>query len=308
MRLQESSPLRSPPFQLAFRLGREVTRAARPRQWLKNLLIASVPLAAGRSSDLSIVTPVLLTIGVWCLASSAVYIFNDVFDLELDRSSPARSHRPIASGALPVPVALTAGSVLIILAIPMAWTAVNLRTAVLLTIYVAVQALYSAGLKNEPVLELAIVASGFVLRTIAGGFATGLELSPWFLLVAIFGAFFMVSGKRYSEFHASNERRHLSRPVLAHYSASFLRFVWTVSAGITILAYALWAIEGNSGARPWWIASSIIPMTMGMLRYAMTIDEGRAGDPEDVVLGDRVLLIIGATFIASIVMGMTVAD
>jgi decaprenyl-phosphate phosphoribosyltransferase len=301
VQVQESSRPRSQPI----RLGLELTRAARPRQWLKNLLIASVPLAAGRISDSSILRPILLTIGVWCFASSAVYLFNDVFDLERDRSNPARAHRPITSGALPVPVALTAATVLLLVAIPAAWSLVNLQTAALLASYVALQILYSARLKNEPVFELAIVASGFVLRTIAGGFATGLDLSPWFLLVAIFGALFMVSGKRYSEFQAGADHRHLSRPVLEHYSASFLRFVWTVSAGITILTYALWAIEGQSGVRPWWIASSVIPLTIGVLRYTMTIDSGRAGDPEDVVLGDRVLLTVGAAFVAFVVLGMT---
>lgn len=300
MLLQESSRPRSHPVQL----GRELARAARPRQWLKNLLIIAVPLAAGRATDLAILVPVVLTIAVWCLASSAVYLFNDVFDLERDRANPVRSQRPIASGALPVPVAVSAGGLLLVVAIPMSWVVVNLRTAVLVSIYVAVQLLYSALLKHQPIFELAIVASGFVLRTIAGGFATGLELSPWFLLVAIFGAFFMVSGKRYSEFQTADDG-YRSRPVLAHYSASFLRFVWTVSAGITILTYALWAIEGHEGVRPWWIAASVIPLTLGMLRYAMTIDAGRAGDPEDVVLRDRSLLAIGVSFVVLIVLGMT---
>lgn len=290
------------------RLVTDLVRAARPRQWLKNLLIAAVPLAAGRVGDVDLLVPVLLTIGVWCLASSSVYLFNDVFDVERDRANPARSHRPIAAGDISISTAILTSLILLIVAIPAAWFAINARSAVLLCAYVGMQFLYSARLKNEPVFELAIVASGFVLRTIAGGLATDLELSPWFLLVAIFGAFFMVSGKRYSEFQATERFGHDARPystVLERYSSSFLRFVWTVSAAITILTYALWAIEGHSGVRPWWIASSIVPMTLGMLRYAITVDAGQAGDPEDVVLGDKLLLLIGAAFVGFVAFGMT---
>ena len=147
-----------------------------------------------------------------------------------------------------------------------------------------------------------MVASGFLLRAIAGGVATGIPLSQWFLLVAAFGSFFMVAGKRYSEMKAiggeAGTRRSLTR-----YSESYLRFAWMLAAVMVLISYSLWAFENPRRRRRWgvpWTAISIAPFTLGLLQYALEVDAGSAGEPEDVVLHDHVLQGIGVIWLVVI--------
>jgi decaprenyl-phosphate phosphoribosyltransferase len=164
------------------------------------------------------------------------------------------------------------------------------------------QVLYSDFLKHLPVVDLAMVASGFLLRAIAGGVAAGIPLSQWFLLVASFGSFFMVAGKRYSEMKAlgadAGTRRSLTR-----YSESYLRFAWMLAAVMVLISYSLWAFENRDGQPPLgvpWTAISIAPFTLGLLQYALEVDSGNAGEPEEVVLHDHVLQGIGLVWLVVI--------
>ena len=168
-------------------------------------------------------------------------------------------------------------------------------------VYISLQLLYSAYLKHLPVVDLAMVASAFLLRAIAGGVATGIPLSQWFLLVAAFGSFFMVSGKRYSEMKAlggeAGTRRSLTR-----YSESYLRFAWMLAAVMVLISYSLWAFEngGNGAFGIPWTAISIAPFTLGLLQYALEVDAGTAGEPEEVVLHDHVLQGLGLVWLVVI--------
>jgi decaprenyl-phosphate phosphoribosyltransferase len=167
-----------------------------------------------------------------------------------------------------------------------------------MVVYVVLQLLYSAYLKHLPVVDLAVVASAFLLRAIAGGVATGIPLSQWFLLVAAFGSFFMVSGKRYSEMKAlgsdAGTRRSLTR-----YSESYLRFAWMMAAVMVLISYSLWAFEnrGSGALGVPWTAISIAPFTLGLLQYALEVDAGTADEPEEVVLKDRVLQGLGLVWV-----------
>jgi decaprenyl-phosphate phosphoribosyltransferase len=139
------------------------------------------------------------------------------------------------------------------------------------------------------------------LRAIAGGVATGIPLSQWFLLVAAFGSFFMVAGKRYSEMKAlggeAGTRRSLTR-----YSESYLRFAWMMAAVMVLISYSLWAFEkrGNGALGVPWTAISIAPFTLALLQYALEVDAGTADEPEEVVLNDRVLQGLGVVWVAVI--------
>ena len=182
---------------------------------------------------------------------------------------------------------------------------VTLPLGITLVVYLAIQLLYSAFLKHLPVVDLAVVASGFLLRAIAGGVATGIPLSQWFLLVAAFGSFFMVAGKRYSEMKAiggeAGTRRSLTR-----YSESYLRFAWMLAAVMVLISYSLWAFENSAEAAEAdllgvpWTAISIAPFTLGLLQYALEVDAGNAGEPEEVVLHDHVLQGIGVIWLVVI--------
>ncbi len=171
--------------------------------------------------------------------------------------------------------------------------------------YVLLQIGYALGLKGQPVLDLVVVSSGFVLRVVAGGAATGISISSMLLLVAAFGSLFMVAGKRYSELrHEATGPQ--TRESLEEYSESYLRFVWTLAATVTVLTYVLWAVTGATGGPgrvPWGVVS-VAPFVLGMLRYAVEIDRGTAGAPEDVVLGDRPLQATGVLWLATVLPGV----
>ncbi|HIT75340.1 MAG TPA: decaprenyl-phosphate phosphoribosyltransferase [Candidatus Avipropionibacterium avicola] len=267
-------------------------RAVRPKQWVKNLLVFAAPLASGKLLDTTVVLQCIGAFVAFCLVSATVYLVNDSRDIEEDRLHPKKRYRPIAAGELSVPAALVLASITAVLGFTLGFL-VSIPLGITLAVYVVVQIVYSIFLKDFPVIDLAVVASGFLLRAVAGGVATGIDLSQWFLLVASFGSLFMVAGKRYSELVAlgpeAGTRRSLQR-----YSSSYLRFVWMVAAGTVLMSYSLWAFE-NHDKGPWdvpWTALSIAPLTLGLLQYALEVDRGEAGAPEDVVLTDRVLQVL----------------
>lgn len=275
-------------------------RALRPRQWVKNLLVALAPLAAGRLLEPVVLGGVGLAFVAFCLVSSAVYLLNDIRDVDEDRLHPKKRFRPIAAGELAVPAAAVMGLVLGLGGLALGyWVAPAL--GITLVVYVVIQVLYSTVLKHLPVIDLAVVSSGFLLRAIAGGVAVGVALSQWFLLVASFGSLFMVAGKRYSELVSvgagAGTRRSLDR-----YSQSYLRFVWILAAVLVVSSYSLWAFENrfDPALGVPWTAISIAPFTLGMLQYALEVDAGQAGEPEEVVLHDHVLQGLGVIWLASL--------
>lgn len=279
-------------------------RSLRPRQWVKNVLVLAAPLAAGRVFDLDVLGPTVVAFLLFCLCASGVYLVNDSIDVEEDRRHPRKRFRPIAAGLVPRPAAVAMAVVLFASALTAAVMLTRPALAGLLGSYVVIQLAYCLFLKNQPVIDLAVVASGFLLRGIAGGVAAGLYLSQWFLLVAAFGSLFMVAGKRYSELILVGDAA-ATRKTLQEYSASYLRFVWSLSAGVTCTAYSLWAFEMNAtqDGVPW-ATISIAPFVLAVLRYARDVDKGAAGAPEEIVLRDRVLLVLGLMW--AVVVGLGV--
>jgi decaprenyl-phosphate phosphoribosyltransferase len=278
-----------------------VVRSLRPRQWTKNLLVAAAPLAAGSLFDAPVWWQTLVAFVAFCALSGAVYLVNDVVDIESDRAHPRKRLRPIAAGDLSVRTALVVAVVLGGAAIA-AGTAVDRDLGILLLTYAVLQVAYSLGLKHEPVLDLAVVSVGFLMRAVSGGLAAGLPLSDFFLMVAGFGSLFMVAGKRYSELHAIGSEAGTRRS-LVRYTDSYLRFVWSIAATSTALAYCLWAFEQDGGDVPWQ-SISIVPFVLGLLRYAVDIDVGRAAEPEDIILADRGLQAIGLVWFVLVCLGV----
>ena len=280
-------------------------RAARPRQWVKNVLVVAGPLAAGSLWERHGLVAVVVAFVGFCLCASAIYLINDVIDRDLDRRHPVKRFRPIASGALPVRTALAVAVVLLVVGIGGSVALGRAPLAVVLACYSGLQVAYCLWLKDQPVIDLVVVSSGFLLRALAGGVAAGVALSPWFLLVASFGSLFMVAGKRYSEVHLVGEGRDATRRSLETYSASYLRFVWGVAASATMIFYALWAFDLDR-QYPIWPQLSVAPLAVALLRYAVDIDRGAAGEPESIVLGDRVLQLLGVIWLALFTVGVVV--
>jgi decaprenyl-phosphate phosphoribosyltransferase len=271
---------------------------------VKNVLVLAAPLAAGEVFNPDVLGPTAVAFLLFCLSASGVYLVNDSIDVEEDRRHPKKRFRPIAAGLVPRPLAIGLAVVLFAVALTAAVLLTRPALAGVLGSYVVIQLAYCLFLKNQPVIDLAVVASGFLLRGIAGGVAAGLFLSQWFLLVAAFGSLFMVAGKRYSELLVVGDEA-ATRKTLREYSASYLRFVWSLSAGVACTAYSLWAFEmAESQDDVPWATISIAPFVLAVLRYARDVDKGAAGAPEEIVMHDRVLLVLGALWVLTVGVGV----
>ena len=295
---EEAAPVTGPPKNLAVGL----IKAVRPRQWVKNLLVLAAPLAALGGSvryDFSeVLVKVFIAFVVFCLAASSVYLINDARDVEADRAHPTKRFRPIAAGVVPEWLAYTLAVVLGVASLAVSWLA-NPDLALVMAIYIAVQLAYCFGLKHQAVLDICIVSSGFLIRAIAGGVAANIPLSQWFLLVMAFGSLFMVAGKRYAELQLAERTGAKIRKSLESYTSTYLRFVWTLSATAVVLCYGLWAFE-RDGASGSWFVVSMIPFTIAILRYAVDVDGGLAGEPEEIALRDRVLQLLAVAWIGTV--------
>lgn len=275
--------------------------AMRPRQWAKNVLVFAAPLAAGQLFDLDVLVPSIGAFVAFCLISSATYLINDARDVETDRRHPKKAHRPIAAGHLSTTTAIVAAVILAAAAIALSFV-ISTALAGVVVAYAVFTLAYSLALKHEPVIELALLAMGFLLRAIAGGAASGLPISPWFLIVAGFGSLFMAAGKRYSELDRFDRDEDADvgtrRKSLDGYTLSYLRFVWGIAAAVTITAYALWAFDVAETPSSFpWAEWSVLPFVLAILRYGVSIDRGRAEAPEDTALGDKVLLLLGLAWL-----------
>ena len=299
------APIGRRPPNLAAEILPGLVRAMRPRQWVKNALVAAAPLAAGRLFELDVAVPTALAFVLFCVAASGVYLVNDVRDVASDRLHPIKRLRPVAAGLVPPRLAMLVGAILVITAVALALLFATPALAAVIVTYVATSLAYCFWLKNQPVIDLAVVSCGFLLRATAGGAAAGIALSQWFLLVASFGSLFMVAGKRYSEMRVMGTEGGTTRRSLQEYSESYLRFVWSMSASVVVMTYSLWAFEmtGATISGPW-AQLSIAPFVLGMMRYAVDIDRGAAGAPDDIILGDRVLQAFGAGWLVLIAMGL----
>jgi decaprenyl-phosphate phosphoribosyltransferase len=279
-----------------------VVKAMRPRQWVKNVLVLAAPLAAlggpVRYDYAEVLTKASVAFVVFCLAASSIYLINDVRDVEADREHPTKRFRPIAAGVVPEWLAYTLAAVLGVASLAIAWW-LTPKLALVMAVYIAMQLAYCFGLKHQAVMDICVVSSGFLIRAIAGGVAANIPLSQWFLLVMAFGSLFMVAGKRYAELQVAERTGAAIRKALESYTSTYLRFVWTMSATAVVVCYGLWAFERDrhSGS---WFAVSMVPFTIAILRYAVDVDGGLAGEPEDIALGDRVLQLLALAWIATV--------
>jgi decaprenyl-phosphate phosphoribosyltransferase len=273
-----------------------LVRLARPKQWIKNILVVAAPGAAGVLGNGTALARTAVAFACFCLAASGTYFLNDALDVEADRRHPTKRLRPIASGEVSLRTALTAGVMLVAAAIALSFAA-RWQLSLVVGGYLVQTVAYSIWLKHEAVLDLACVASGFVLRTIAGGVAVGVTISPWFLIVAGSASLFMVTGKRHAEMMELGDLAGSHRLTLTMYSREYLSYVRAVASSVTVLAYCLWAFEKSAAVgNPVWFELSIVPFVLGILRYALLLEQGRGGAPEELVLADRVLLVMGAVW------------
>ncbi|HEX3518027.1 MAG TPA: decaprenyl-phosphate phosphoribosyltransferase [Solirubrobacteraceae bacterium] len=266
--------------------ARVLLRACRPRQWSKNLLVLAAPAAAGRIDRPLVAAQVAGAFVVLCLLSSATYLVNDVRDREQDRLHPRKRTRPVAAGEIAPAVALRWALVLALVGIGAA-SAIRPDLGLVAVGYLLLTASYSLLLRSVFILDMLAIAAGFVLRAFAGGVASDIYLSRWFVIVTACCAVYLVAAKRYAEL-----REHAGsapiRATLRRYSLHGLRVVLLLTALAGSAAYIAWAFTRPAHLVLYGL--SIVPFMLWLGRYAALIAAGAGQAPEELILRDRTLL------------------
>ena len=270
--------------------------ACRPKQWIKNLLVFAVPLASGDLLDREVFMKTLISAVAFTAISAATYLFNDISDVEEDRLHSTKKLRPIAAGTLTIGSARLVSGVLVLLSIGLVAGVGAWNLGLVLIGYSLLQVLYQGFLKKTALFDLVAVAAGFLLRAVAGGVASAILISPWFLTVTFCAALFMISGKRYSELINQGSTKG-TRSALLKYSEQYLHLIWTSSMVMTIVFYLLWSVEIGSKGNGWLVLSTSIPFALAILLYAQHVDGGKAESPENVVFDDRRIQLMGGIWI-----------
>lgn len=273
-------------------------KQARPHQWVKNVLVFAAPGALGVLNQWEPLWKSVIVFVAFCLTSSGTYYWNDIQDVEQDRLHPKKRFRPIAHGDIPLRTGQVVGTVLL-LGGPILAATVRMEAGGVVALYALLTLAYSTRLKHVPLLDLAIVASGFVLRAMAGAAGTQTPMSNWFVLCTTFGSFFIVTGKRFAELMEMGDNASSTRVSLKSYSLTYLRQVLVVSCTATVVTYCMWAFENSNASNETYPlhALSIIPMVLALLRYLMVLENGGGGAPEEVFSGDRTIQLYGLIWV-----------
>jgi decaprenyl-phosphate phosphoribosyltransferase len=280
-------------------------KEARPTQWSKNILVFAAPGALGVLNQWEPFWKTVIVFVAFSLTASGTYYWNDIKDIVQDRLHPKKKFRPIASGEIPLGVARVVGTVLLCGG-PIVAFLVRPEAGAVVGFYALLTISYSTWLKHVPLLDLAVVASGFVLRAMAGAVGTDTPMSTWFVLCTTFGSFFIVAGKRFAELIEMGDNAAHTRASLQSYSVTYLRQVLVVSCTSTVVTYCMWAFENANSAEEWlpFHELSIVPMVLALLRYLMVLENGGGGAPEEVFTKDRAIQLYGGVWV--VVYGLAV--
>ena len=271
---------------------RAILISIRPRQWVKNLFVL-----AGLIFSQQLFTPLLWpAIGafvLFCALSGAIYLFNDVADRQRDRLHPTKRERPVASGDLSVGAALVVAAVLLAGSLAAAFVLAP-RFGFTALAYVVLLVLYSLWLKHLVIVDVLVVAMGFVLRAVAGAFAIDVEISGWLLICTILLALFLALGKRRHEVLAYELDSPRYRPILAEYNTGLLDQMIAVVTASTVTAYALYTMSPETVAkfRTHWLPATLPFVLYGVFRYLYLLYRRQlGGNPSELFLNDRALLV-----------------
>jgi len=265
---------------------RSLLKTMRPRQWTKNIFVFAALVFDGKLFHLTGFLRTLAGFGLFCLISSAVYIFNDLLDVKSDRQHPVKQNRPIASGKLPVPVAIVAGVVLALVALGMGYL-LAWQFGLTVLVYFVLMLAYSKWLKHIPILDVLILAAGFVLRVHSGTTLITVErFSPWLYVLMTLLALYLGFGKRRAELAllAGDATNH--RKVLDGYTLPLLDQFITIVSSTTILAYSLYTFDRLPGNHT--LMLTIPFVVYALFRYLYLIEVKHiGGEPEEILLTDR---------------------
>lgn len=287
-------------------LSIQIIRAARPIHWVKNLAIFGALFLTGTLYETGLFKDVLIAFISFSFATSATYLFNDMLDVKRDKLHPVKKQRPVASGKLPIFIAILELLGFIFLSLIIA-VSLNQLFFTLVLVYLGLQLLYSLGLKNIHVIDILIIATGFILRVYAGAFIINAHLSVWFLLCVVSASLFLAAGKRRSELNLLEAVDGGTRKSLTKYSRELLDSYVTMFGNATWMSWSLYTFfESPKATLDFWLvlaelsrATTInklmmltIPVVIfGIMRYEALIFENRSEAPEKLLLTDKALII-----------------
>lgn len=276
----------------------------RLKHWVKNLFVFIPGFFAGVLFDQH--NLILLITGFFCFSfvASGIYIVNDYRDIEVDRNHPEKCKRPLACGAVSVPVAFTIAVVLFVNGLGLAWF-INPYFFGIIILYLVINLGYSLGLKNISILDIMLVASGFLLRTIAGGVIIDVELSNWLLIMVFLGALFIALAKRLDDLLVSEASGTISRKTVKHYNLNFIYSGITMISGVSMVSYIMYTISDEVTQRlhSKHLYFTAIFVVAGILRYLqITLVENKSGSPTKILLTDRFIILTVLAWVLSFYM------
>ena len=284
-----------------------LVRALRPRQWIKNGLVFLPFLfavnLAWSLSDLTAVPALLTKVAVaaaaFCALSGAVYLFNDLQDKEADRNHPVKRSRPLASGQVSVPVAMFSLGALLIAGLGVLFVVQPLLGGIGL-LYLVINLSYSLGLKRLVLVDVLLVASGYVIRTVVGALVIGVDPSPWLYTTTGAAALFIVVGRRYAEVRLAGESPESQRPVLRDYPTAFLGQLLNISAGTALVSYALYTIEAANLPDNDAMLLTIPLVAFGLFRFLYLVHiSDEAEYPEQLIARDWPMVLSVVAWLAT---------
>jgi decaprenyl-phosphate phosphoribosyltransferase len=264
----------------------------RPHQWLKNLMLFFPPFLGGIFFSVTLTPLVLLSFTAFCMASSATYILNDLFDRENDRHHPDKCSRPIASGHVSATSALLFVAVLLMCSVVIAWQ-ISSVFVLLLSAYVVVSLAYSAKLKDIVLVDIFCISAGFLLRLQAGGAVFNVVISEWLFLSVFLLSVFLSTGKRSAEKQRLGDVAHQHRKALVAYPKGFLEGSMYMTGSAVLVTYTMYVLSRHSPL----LLYSVPLCCFGLLRYILRVQSGKGGDPTESLTRDVPLLLVGLAWV-----------
>lgn len=276
----------------------------RPKHWIKNIVVFAPLVFAREMFEPLQAWTAFRAFAAFCLTASAVYILNDIADAGADRRHPEKRHRPIASGAITVPQALV-GLALLLAIVALLCLTMTTTFVVLLSLYFVLNLAYSWKIKDVMLLDVGVIAGGFMLRVLGGAYAIGVQVSSWIVLCSMFISLFLGFAKRRGELvHFSTSAEPAPRPVLRRYSLAFLDQMLTIAAAATVIAYALYTVAPRTiemfGTDR--LIYTTVFVIYGVFRYLFLIHSGeKSENPTNALTSDVPILVNGFLWIAACV-------
>lgn len=263
----------------------------RPKQWTKNLLVFAALIFTIPDITVNMFYAALAGFILFSFVSGAVYILNDLVDLELDRQHPTKKNRPMASGDLPPAIAVSAGSILLLFSLVTSYY-LSIWFGLILTIYFVLNVAYSFYLKNVVIIDVMVIATGFVLRAAGGAYVIDVPMTPWFIICTMLLALFLAISKRRHELtlvEQAGDSEVDYRAVLDSYSTRLLDEMNSIVTTATIISYALFTFTSGRTLNLMWTIPLVI---YGIFRYLYLIHiENKGGQPDEILLQDKPILI-----------------